>query len=82
MVLFFCHTRKTSIWRPEKGDQVARIGGRGGYLIWAMPERKRAFTYEVFPNCELIQSACHEQHFVSSLNGGIANVTWETQSVF
>ena len=50
MVLFFCHTRKTLIWRPEKGDQVARIGGRGGgYLIWAMPERKRAFPYEVFP---------------------------------
>ena len=48
---FFCHTRKTSIWRPEKDDQVARIGGRGGgvYLIWAMPERKRAFLYDVFP---------------------------------
>ena len=26
---FFCHTRKTSFWRPEKKDQVARIGGRG-----------------------------------------------------
>ncbi len=24
-------------------------GGGGGYLIWAMPERKRAFPYEVFP---------------------------------
>ena len=28
--IFFCHTRKTSLWRPEKKDQVARIGGRGG----------------------------------------------------
>ena len=50
---FFCHMRKTLIWRPGKGDQVARIGGRGGggggYLILAMPERKRAFPYEVFP---------------------------------
>ena len=30
-------------------------GGRGGvYLIWAMPERKRAFTYEVFPKSIII----------------------------
>ena len=41
---FFCHTRKTSIWRLEKGDQVARIGGGGrGYLIWTMHEKNVLF---------------------------------------
>ena len=31
--------------------QSARLteGGGGGIAIWAMPERKRAFPYEVFP---------------------------------
>ena len=53
MVLFTVMRAKRRFDVRKKGDQVARIGGRGGwggvYLIWAMPERKRAFPYEVFP---------------------------------
>ena len=33
----------------EKDVQVARKKGRGGEVIWAMPERKHLFLYEVFP---------------------------------
>ena len=34
----------------EKDVQVARKKGRGGEVIWAMPERKHSFLNEVFPN--------------------------------
>ena len=33
----------------EKDVQVAREKGRGGEVIWAMPERKHSFLNEVFP---------------------------------
>ena len=33
----------------EKDVQVARKKGRGGEVIWAMPERKHSFLHEVFP---------------------------------
>ena len=33
----------------EKDVQVARKKGRGGEVIWAMPERKHSFLNEVFP---------------------------------
>ena len=43
---------KRCFWRPKKEDQVARIGGMGGWgvVIRAMPERKRFFPVDVFPN--------------------------------
>ena len=30
--------------------KLPELEGGGGYLIGSMPERKRAFPYEVFPN--------------------------------
>ena len=51
---------KTLFWRPEKNDQVARIGGRGEggvKLIRAMPETKHDFPYDVFPNSTLFLTA-------------------------
>ena len=33
----------------EKDVQLARKRGRGGEVIWAMPERKHSFFQEVFP---------------------------------
>ena len=32
-------------------------GGGEVYLIWAMPERKRAFPYEVFPKAQMFSKA-------------------------
>ena len=42
---FFCHTRKTLFLTSEREDQVARIGGMGGEVIWAMPERKQIYVW-------------------------------------
>ena len=38
----------------EKDVQVARKKGRGGEVIWAMPERKHSFLHEVFPNLQTL----------------------------
>ena len=38
-----------SFLTAEKDVQVARKRGRGGEVIWAMPERKHLFLNEVFP---------------------------------
>ena len=51
---FFCHMRKKLFWCPEKDDHVARIGRRGVFLIRAMPERKHAFSYDVFPKMSMV----------------------------
>ena len=40
---FFCHTCKTLFWRPEKNDQVARIGGRGGFANSGNAWKKTCF---------------------------------------
>ena len=40
----------------EKDVQVARKKGRGGEVIWAMPERKHSFLNEVFPNTVIFGS--------------------------
>ena len=42
---FFGHTRKTLFLTSKKEDQVARIGGMGGEVIWAMPERKQIYVW-------------------------------------
>ena len=38
-----------------------RGGGGGGEVIWAMPERKHLFLYEVFPNVTLTGNHFHLQ---------------------
>ena len=41
--IFLCHTRKKSVKLPE-------LGVRGGvWVIWAMPELKSFFGFDVFP---------------------------------
>ena len=46
-----CHTRKALFWRPEKrGPSCPNWGVGGGLLIWAMPESKRLFYLDAFPN--------------------------------
>ena len=37
----------------KKMTKLPELGGEGGLLIRAMPERKRAFTYNVFPKSTL-----------------------------
>ena len=52
MVLFFSVVRaKRRFDVRKKMTKLPELeGGGGGYLIWAMPERKRAFPFDVFPN--------------------------------
>ena len=44
MVLFFSPTRKIVFWRPEKDDQVARIGGRRGLANSSNARKKTRFS--------------------------------------
>ena len=52
MVLFSVIRAKRRFDVRKKVTKLPELEGGGGgvYLIWAMPERKRAFPYEVFPN--------------------------------
>ena len=49
MVLFSVIRAKRRFDVRKKVTKLPELEGGGGYLIWAMPERKRAFPYEVFP---------------------------------
>ena len=49
MVLFSVIRAKRRFDVRKKVTKLPELEGGGGYLIWAMPERKRAFPYDVFP---------------------------------
>ena len=56
---FFCHARKTLSWRPEKKDQVARIGG---LLILAVPESRQVFSADPFMDISITADGFHENN--------------------
>ena len=61
----------------EKDVQVARKKGRGGEVIWAMPERKHSFLKEVFPNSELM-SLPKELLILTPLSTSVYSLCWKT----
>ena len=50
---------KGKVNAAEQHFQSSLQGFRGGEVIWAMPERKRFFLSEVFPNGQSIIRSIH-----------------------
>ena len=72
MVLFSVIRAKRRFDVRKKVTKLPELEGGGeGYLIWAMPERKRAFPYEVFPNVTKSLYIC-----LSTSNYGDKIFTW------
>ena len=69
MVLFFGRTRKTSIWRPEKDDQVARIGVEENvfFLMMSSLNSKYSAKPSGLPNVSEITS-WHNKIHLACLN--------------
>ena len=57
IVTWFCNTRKNVVFDVQKKlYNLPELGGGGGEVIWAMPERNRFFLWEVFPKGEASQT--------------------------
>ena len=64
----------------KKMTKLPELEGGGGYLIWAMPERKRAFLYDVFPYLYLYLCLyLYPQWYLYFLSPSMLMTTLETQ---